>query len=224
MTSLTYKLRRSKRKTLVLKIEQGEVVVYAPLKFSADKINEFVISKSNWINGKLKKFENTKGIVEAVNNLEKLLLLDNAHDIELSETERKIRFADGKLLVPKKYFDIQKRKNAIIKWLKTHALEMLRERIDYFSQFYEIKFGELSLTNAQKKWGSCDFRKNIKLNFRLILLPQDVIDYVILHELCHTYYLDHSSNFWNCLEKYCQSPKSMRLKLKQYSHLIGTYR
>jgi len=186
MEKITYRLRRQRRKTLVLKIENGEVVVYAPLKFPTEKVDAFVVSKVDWIRGKLENFENTKGIIDEINNLNKVLLFGNEYNIELSDLKKTIELTENKLLVPKKYSDEKKKMNAVVKYLKNYAIEFLQERLNYYSNLHSINYGELTLTNAKKKWGSCDWRKDIKLNFRLILLPIDIIDYVILHELSHT--------------------------------------
>ena len=75
-------------------------------------------------------------------------------------------------------------------------------------------------TNSKRMWGSMNNKKEMRLNWKLIILPEKLIEYVIIHELCHIKYLNHSKLFWQKVSKYLPDYKSRRNNLKEYSFIM----
>ena len=88
----------------------------------------------------------------------------------------------------------------------------------------QVQPSSLKLINFKAKWGSCDKLKNIKLNWRICMLPDTVLYYLIVHELAHILEFNHSIKFWQVVEKYCKDYKILRKELKKYDFLTNLYR
>lgn len=98
--------------------------------------------------------------------------------------------------------------------------DYLVRRISELAEQFGLKFNGLKLIYAKTLWGVCDSENNIRLNFGLSALPEELSDYVILHELVHTKYHNHSCNFWNLLKLYMPDCLSRRRLLKDYSWIL----
>ena len=92
----------------------------------------------------------------------------------------------------------------------------LIERLDYLSQKFDFHYNRVTIRNQKTRWGSCSHHNNISLNVNLVRLPQQLQDYVILHELVHTRIKNHSKRFWLEVEKYITSPKVIDKLLRNY--------
>ena len=103
------------------------------------------------------------------------------------------------------------------KKMKESALVLAEERIAEFNKFYNFEFGKIRVKNQKSRWGSCSKKGNLNFNYRIALLPKDVADYIIVHELCHLGELNHSKNFWNLVAKTIPNHKEIRKKLRRIS-------
>lgn len=98
--------------------------------------------------------------------------------------------------------------------------QYLPERVKYYAEKYNFRYRHLSFRNNVSNWGSCSFENNISLNIKLMKLPDEIIDYVILHELCHTIEKNHSASFWKLVGKVCPNYAVLRSKLRKYNTRI----
>lgn len=111
--------------------------------------------------------------------------------------------------------EIQKKlKEAYQKALKIEAKNYLPERLAYLAKKYGFTYEKVALKNQKTRFGSCSWANNINLNINLMNYDFDVIDYVLIHELCHTKIKNHSCNFWREVSLYCPEYKTLRQKLK----------
>ena len=99
---------------------------------------------------------------------------------------------------------------------KERAKELLTGRLRYLAEKHGFSYNRLTIRNQKTRWGSCSAKNNISLNAKLVRLPDELIDYVILHELVHTSKKDHSSQFWVELDKLVGNGKEMAVKLRKY--------
>lgn len=97
------------------------------------------------------------------------------------------------------------------------AKTALTTRLDYLADKYRFSYNRVSIRNQKTRWGSCSRKNNISLNMNLVRLPQELQDYVILHELAHTKIKNHSQRFWVDLDKRAGDAKMMAKKLRNYS-------
>ena len=100
---------------------------------------------------------------------------------------------------------------------KKYLKLILHNRLNEISHKYDFQYNRLFIRSQKTRWGSCSAKNNISLNIKLINLPDDLIDYVILHELVHTKVKNHQNEFWSELEKYIKEPKKIDAKLKKYN-------
>jgi predicted metal-dependent hydrolase len=98
---------------------------------------------------------------------------------------------------------------------RTPALELALARAAHFNSFYNFTYKKISIRNQSSRWGSCSRRGNISFNYRIALLPPEVADYVVVHELCHLGEFNHSKNFWALVEKTIPNWKQLRRTMKE---------
>lgn len=79
---------------------------------------------------------------------------------------------------------------------KEKARSLVFARLEYFNQFYGFKWNRVSIKNTRRRWGSCSKKGNLNFCYRVVLLPPDLVDYIVVHELCHLGQFNHSSAFW----------------------------
>jgi len=94
------------------------------------------------------------------------------------------------------------------------ARRLIEERLKYFQQLYAVTWKRVSIRNQKTRWGSCSRTGNLSFNYRLLLLPPHLRDYIIVHELCHLLELNHSPRFWTLLAKTFPDYKELRRELK----------
>jgi predicted metal-dependent hydrolase len=107
--------------------------------------------------------------------------------------------------------------NGISYFLRKEAKRLLPERTRQLADKFGFSYAEVKIQSSKSRWGSCSGLKSINLSLYLMLLPAPLIDYVILHELCHTKEMNHGIKFWKWLDKVTNDKsKELRAELKQY--------
>ncbi len=99
--------------------------------------------------------------------------------------------------------------------LGDRALEYIPKRVIYFSMLMKVYFGTITIRNQKTRWGSCSSKGNLNFNCQLMRMPPEVIDYVVVHELCHLKEMNHSKAFWEEVEKVMPDYKKHREYLKK---------
>ena len=100
------------------------------------------------------------------------------------------------------------------------VLKKISERVKYYSSLADLKYQKINITSAQKRWGSCSAQNNLNFPQRLALAPNKVIDYVVVHELCHIKHKNHSQNFWQEVFKIMPNYKIHCQWLKNHGYLL----
>ena len=103
---------------------------------------------------------------------------------------------------------------AYLEALKIEAKNYLSQRLEFLAKMFDFKYNKISLRNQRTRFGSFSYQNNICLNINLMKYDFDIIDYVLIHELCHTKIKNHSQKFWNEVNKYCPNYKELRKRLK----------
>ncbi len=99
---------------------------------------------------------------------------------------------------------------------KVDAKKKLINKLQYLAAQYGFTYNKVTIRNQKARWGSCSHKDNISLNMKLVMLPGELVDYVILHELAHTKICNHSKKFWSELGKYVEDGKMMAKRLRGY--------
>ncbi len=111
-------------------------------------------------------------------------------------------------------------RDGVAKALRKEAKAYLPRRLYYLAQKTGLHYERVQFTHAKSRWGSCSSTGTISLNIMLMSLPNELVDYVLLHELTHTKHMNHSTEFWNDLNQVCAGAKSKRSELKKYSPFL----
>lgn len=102
-----------------------------------------------------------------------------------------------------------------VRRLADEALKSIPPRVKEYAEMMGVTYGRITIRNQRTRWGSCSSKGNLNFNCQLMLLPGEIRDYVIVHELCHRREMNHSVSFWTEVEKYCPDYRELRKKLKQ---------
>lgn len=97
---------------------------------------------------------------------------------------------------------------------KEKARTLILERLDYFNKYYDFEYNRVSIRNQRTRWGSCSSKGNLNFNYKILFLPMQLADYIIVHELCHVKELNHSKNFWSLVQKTIPDYKQYRKHVK----------
>lgn len=100
---------------------------------------------------------------------------------------------------------------------KNEALKFSYERISHYNKIYNFNFNRICVKNQKTRWGSCSKKGNLNFNYKIVLLPIEMADYIIIHELCHLKELNHSPKFWNLVAKAAPNYLEIRKELKNES-------
>jgi len=111
--------------------------------------------------------------------------------------------------------DADAHRNKLYQWLRKQAKFHLPSRLETLSKLSGLGYQKVSIRTQRTRWGSCSSKGNINLNDRLIMLPPELADYVMLHELCHTQHMNHSARFWELVKSHMPDYKMHRKQLRQ---------
>ncbi len=190
---MEFSVKYSNRKTISIKITSvGDVVVFAPINTQLKTIEDFINSKKNWVLKHQNRIKNNINSNLSIINKQKFLYLGNIIDYN----------------------------NEKIKTLVNDGCNYLINRCKELSLSLNLPINSVKIKNYKGRWGSCDVNKNVILNKKLIMLDKSVIDFVIIHELCHTIYMNHKKTFHLLLNKYIIDEKPYKQALKKYSFLL----
>jgi len=105
---------------------------------------------------------------------------------------------------------------ALEQWYRTEAAELITERADKLSSEMGISYQRIVIRGQKTRWGSCSRKKNLSFNWKLIMAPGSVVEYVIIHELLHLKEMNHSKRFWELVARYCPGWRENKKWLKQH--------
>ena len=212
---------RSRRKTLSISVNPvGQLIVRAPLRCGEERIFAFLAEKESWILKQKSKMKGA-GISLPQENLDgyRFLLLGKNCTIRLYGGER-IRYEErtDELFLP-----ARESREKLVKWLKRNARRIFSTIAERRAKEMGTSYPSLSVTSAKTRWGSCSYHNALHFSFRLLYAPIEVIDYVAVHELSHTFYKNHGREFWATVEKYVPDYKKKRAWLKEKSLLMEIF-
>lgn len=218
--AIPYHLERRSRKTVGMRISPDGLVVHAPRRISQSQLEHLLLTKADWIRKKLEAQQNNAIAPTQWQDGTSLLLLGN--DITLSvrhdARNRAVEYLPGILQValptPEDATTIARK---VLQWYRKEAMTDFGRRLEILSAKLGVPTPSLFLSNARSRWGSCNSRGEVRLNWRLLQAPPHIINYVICHELAHLKQMNHSAKFWAIVEKICPDYKRAEKELKGLS-------
>jgi predicted metal-dependent hydrolase len=214
---IEYNLIFKNKKNISIKIDgEGEIHVFSPKGISYEYINKVIIEKSNWILKTLKKINKTNIIKE-----NKILFLGEYYNLVIKESKLHNIYIDNKnLVINSLCLEDEYIRNEIMNWYRKLATDIIGNRVMEISNKILLKPSKIIIKNQKSLWGSCNSKKEIRLNWRLVLMPYFVIDYIIIHELCHIIHMNHSKDFWDLVKQYCPNYKESKNWLKENGAML----
>jgi len=218
--AVDYHLRRSRRRTIGLAIDQRGLRVGAPLQARLGDIETLIREHGQWVLDKLADWRSrpaperlavTEGVV--------IFALGEALTVTVTPGSRqRWLFSDQKLhlFVP----PAVEARVVLEKALRDKARRVFAERLAHYAPQLGVPAPPLRLSAARTRWGSCSHHGGISLNWRLILMPLPVVDYVVAHELAHLKKMNHSPAFWSVVQQLCTDWRARRLELRQLARQI----
>ncbi len=217
-------IQRTARKTLSITInEKGEVIVKAPKYMAIEQIMRFINSKEKWIEGKVKAIKKQNLVHNDLFEYKKILFCGSKYDVARDKQAKGVTLKDGCIII-KPQITLKKEVSKIEKFLKNCCIEVVGQRLKYFSNLMQLEPKEMRLINAKHRWGTCDSDRVISFNWRLIMMPPSVIDYVVVHELAHIMEMNHSDAFWAIVSAVLPDVKQTRALLKKSNFVLQLFR
>ncbi len=209
---------KSARKTISLEInKEGNLIVRAPRLAPQKWIDDFVREKETWIRKRQTQMQERKILPKQFMPGEKFLYLGKKYPLFLTQEKAPLIFDEGFYISE---MHLPKAKEHFVKWYKIQAKKEIIERVEGFSALADLKFNDIKITSAQRRWGSCSGRNNLNFSWRLIMAPIKVIDYVVAHELAHIAEKNHSKHFWNKVAEICPDYEPQKKWLKEHGHSL----
>lgn len=216
--NLEYELVRSKIKNMYILIRNGKVIVKVPKAISDNRIRNFINSKEEWINKKLKEFEKKSFKEKSYVSGEVFKVLGNDYtlNIEYGDFEKaSVNLNNGYInICVSENCETVKIKELIEKMYYKIALMIVDKSVNMWKNILKIVPDVVVIKKLKTAWGKCNSKGKITINPDLMKYDQRVIDYVVLHEFCHLRYMNHSKDFWNMVSKYMPDYKLLRNELK----------
>ena len=219
---LNYKLIITKRKTIALIIDkEANLIVRAPGKAPIHFIEKLIKEKQDWIIRKKSEIS-THNQNHKKNEFifgEQFYFLGNKYPLLASSqyVNELIFEGDSFKLSPDK---IHLADRLFIRFYYLESYIRIYPRVQHLSKLTGYIPGKIRISNAKRKWGSCSTGANINLSWRLVMLPPEIADYIIIHELVHISEMNHSDRFWAKVSKFCPDYMTYRKWLRVNSRLF----
>jgi len=227
--TITYTVKRSlraKHVRLEVRRETGLTVV-VPHFYKIGKLPGLLKSKERWISSNLARCSQFKAL-----SAERELRSGDAvpylgRDLKLVKRENHssvggITLEGDRLVVSNELFKNGVLELALEQWYRKEAARLISGRIDELSSQMGISYQRIVIRGQKTRWGSCSHKKNLSFNWKLIMAPEPVVDYVIIHELTHLKEMNHSKRFWELVARYCPRWREHKKWLKQHEADLTT--
>jgi len=216
-------IRTNKRSLSLMINAKGELIVRAPYNYPESRIFDFIKQKEDWIIKKQNAVRSNSYINLNVVNYNVFLFLGKELTPLISNEVKEIMINENKLLIPAK-IQSDKILNKIEKWYRKVAEEVLVERVNYLANQLRLRPLNIKTNNNKTRWGVCDSHGNIAINWRAIFLPPNLLDYIVVHELCHLLEFNHTPAFWDVVSNVIPDYQILRKHLKCLNYLILLFR
>ena len=205
---ISYELIRSLRRTADIVIEpDGRVIVRAPQTIPVERIEDIIESKRLWIYKNLAEWRdlNATRVIREYRNGEGFLYLGRSYRLLLvADQVEPLLLKGGRFCLRRDLVDrgeIPAAKAAFRDYFITRGFERITQRVAYFAPKVGVTSDKLDVRELGHRWASCSPNGNLAFHWKCMMAPPKIIDYIVVHELCHFHHLNHSDAFWNEVDK-----------------------
>lgn len=221
---ISYTLKRSMRaRRIWLKIQRETgLTVTVPRNYHLSYLNQYLESESVWILRNLQKHcRETSPFPEAAPlPFNTISYLGENFKVTCEQGQNglnTVRLRQNQLIIDINSSSSSLSRQELIGWLKDQAHKLIGFKVKEFAAQMGLSYNRVILRDQKSLWGSCSLRKNLNFSWRLIMAPEPVLDYVVVHELCHLKEMSHSKKFWNLVARYCPQWPEYRRWLNRHS-------
>ena len=206
----------------------GQIIVCCPLKTPFAYIEKLLLEKEKWIVQKLAEIREKQVTVREKSFASGDVFYYLGHPykfkiIENNTTKKpKVHFEEDQIIIEVSDIeDTEKIKTLLKNWYISKARAIMEQRIRLYSTDVGVSPKKVVIREQKTRWGSCSSKGNINLNWKLIMSPLPVLDYVVIHELCHMKEMNHSDNFWKNVQSIMPDYKVYRKWLKDNGYTLS---
>ncbi|MDC0646779.1 M48 family metallopeptidase [Opitutales bacterium] len=217
-------VRTDRRKTLLIEVDNPVVTVKVPKTLSEERLEALLMKRRIWIKDKLEKQEEMPPLrpKEYVNG-ESFAYLGKTYRLKIIDgsNDDPVKLRKGYLEVPVANEEDHEGRESSIKdslteWYSSHALSRLKNKCSRYAKVLGVEPGSIKVDDYKTRWGSCSSSGNLSFNWRVILAPHSIVDYVVVHELCHILEHNHSDKYWKHVANIIPNYKECREWLKRH--------
>ncbi len=221
---VSFVLKRSRRRRrIAFLVDDHGLSVHAPWRAPDHAVEQAIHDAALWILHKLDEWSHHSpgrsrswATGDTMEYLGRPLVLSVAHDPHVTLTELQAETGILSVHMPQPD-DPRAVRNAVVKWYRRHAEHHFPERVDHFAGVLGVAKPKVFLSDASTRWGSCNVKREVRLNWRLMQAPARLLDYVVAHELAHLVHLDHSGRFWRAVGRIYPDYEAARTELSAMS-------
>lgn len=227
-STINYKIIRKRRKTIGIKItDKGEVIITSPFGVSEETIKNIIKKKQKWITDKVKLIKEANfAYNRAFKDGERFLFLGKELELEIIKVNKPICNTEIEGEKVRVFINLSSMtsgdtiSNAIVKLYRKEAARLFKERTDIYSKVLGVGPKRIFIKDQKTLWGSCSSKGNINYNYRIIMAPISIVDYIVVHELCHLIHMNHSKEYWNTVKSVLPDYEKRRKWLKENGHVL----
>ncbi|MBX0312942.1 MAG: M48 family metallopeptidase [Sulfurihydrogenibium sp.] len=211
-------LRRKEFRSLSITVERdGTVTVKAPLVATDEEIKQFIEESQDFVRRVVEKYKEY-GVFKEYKDGETFLYLGENKELKIVDNQVEPLVLKDKFYLSSKVLD--QARDVFLAWYKKQASKVIADRVKYYALLGGYTYNKIAVKDLQKVWGSCSSRKNLSFNWRIIMAPLDVIDYVVVHELSHLREFNHTQRFWNQVAMLMPDYEEKDMWLRRNGHLL----
>ena len=217
-------VRRRGRRGVGLKVDENGLTVSAPSTMALSRIESLVRESERWILRKIAEWSGRRVPAPSWRDGDALPFLGARLVLRVRAASRATALARGdELHVTAREGDTAGVRRAVVAWYRRAARDHLGPRVDALARAAGLPAPRLFISPATARWGSCNSRREIRLAWRLMKAPPQLVDYVICHELAHMRHMNHSNAFWSEVARQCPDYKRLRAELFATDHLYRSF-
>jgi predicted metal-dependent hydrolase len=216
--------RRRGRRGVGLRVDERGLAVSAPVAMPLARVEALVRESERWVLRKVAEWSERRITPLQWSDGARLPWLGGFLTLRIAAGGRARAVHDGaELRVTAPAGDSEAVRRAVVRWYKTVALDVLSSRVEALAQAAGLATPRVLISPARTPWGSCNTRREVRLAWRLVKAPPDLVDYVICHELSHLRHMNHSRAFWGEVERQCPGYRRLRSELHSNDHLYRSF-
>ena len=214
----------SRRVRISLKVSSKGVFLHIPTQLPMEFVHNLIDEKSDWTKQQLAKQPKPEP-ERQWQNRDSLSLFGQSYELQLEQKGDipSVTLINNAIVLSGRLHRIglKTRKQAIVNWYKELADIYLNKRTEEFSKKTGLIPKSITIKTYKARWGSCNIKGEIQYNWQIMQAAPSVIDYLIIHELCHLKHHNHGKGFWQLVERHCPHYRREQVWLKQYGYQLS---